>query len=166
MSREAIPLLQQLIRNECVNDGSDESGHEYRSVRTLQDFFGVDGEVFEVVPGRQTLIYRVEGTDPEAPTLALAPHLDVVPVEPSGWSQDPFGADIVDGFIFGRGAVDMLNVTAAMAVAARPYVTGEVRPRGDLLFLGLADEEAGGRLGAHALVEDHWEPGPCRLHAQ
>ncbi|HEY6634623.1 MAG TPA: M20/M25/M40 family metallo-hydrolase [Acidimicrobiia bacterium] len=157
MSREAIPLLQQLIRNECVNDGSDESGHEYRSVRTLQDFFGVEGEVFEVVPGRQTLIYRVEGTDPDAPTLALAPHLDVVPVEPSGWSQDPFGADIVDGFIFGRGAVDMLNVTASMAVAARPYVTGEIRPRGSLLFLGLADEEAGGRLGAYALVEDHWD---------
>jgi acetylornithine deacetylase/succinyl-diaminopimelate desuccinylase-like protein len=152
-----IPLLQELIRNRCVNDGSPESGHEHRSVATLQDFFGVEGTVFEPSPGRQTLIYRVTGSDPSAPDLALVPHTDVVPVDKDGWSVDPFAAEIIDGFVYGRGAVDMLNVTAAMAVAARPYITGELVPRGDLVFVAAADEEAGGVLGAARLVEERWD---------
>lgn len=157
MNTEVVDLLQQLIRNACVNDGTRESGHEYRSVETLVDYFGVAGEVFEPAPGRQSLIYRVTGSDPEAPSLGLAPHLDVVPVDLSGWTQDPFGAEIVDGFVYGRGAVDMLNVTAAMSVAARPYITGELQPRGDLLFVALADEEAGGALGAQPYTEQCWD---------
>lgn len=156
MTDQAIPLLQQLIRNRCVNDGTAESGHEHRSVETLTEFFGVPGEIFEIAPGRQSLMYRVAGSDPGAPSLGLAPHIDVVPVEVSGWTQDPFGAEIVDGFVYGRGAVDMLNVTAAMAVAARPYIAGELEPRGDLLFVALADEEAGGALGAMPLTERRW----------
>ncbi len=157
MTDEAIDLLRELIQNACVNDGTPESGHEYRSVATLREFFGVQGEVFEKVEGRQSLVYRVEGSDPEAPSLGLSPHLDVVPVEESGWTQEPFAADIVDGFVYGRGAVDMLNVTAAMAVAARPYITGEIEPRGDLLFVALADEEAGGALGALPFTEERWD---------
>ena len=81
MRDESIELLRALIRNSCVNDGTVESGHEERSVRTLVDYFGVPGDVFEPEPGRQSLIYRIKGTDPEAPTLALAPHLDVVPAD-------------------------------------------------------------------------------------
>ncbi|MGH3649343.1 MAG: M20/M25/M40 family metallo-hydrolase [Acidimicrobiia bacterium] len=157
MSSQAVTLLQQLIRNQCVNDGTPQSGHEHRSVTTLRDFFGVDGEVFEPVPGRQSLIYRVAGSVPDAPSLALVPHLDVVPVDPSGWSQDPFGAEIIDGYVYGRGAVDMLNVTATMSVAVKPYLTGEKQPKGDLLFVAVADEEAGGALGAQALVSDRWD---------
>ncbi len=157
MNSEVITLLQRLIQNECVNDGTAQSGHEHRSVETLLDFFGVEGEIFEPEPGRQSLIYRMAGTDPDAPSLALVPHLDVVPVEPSGWTQDPFAAEIVDGFVYGRGAVDMLNVTAAMSLAARPYITGQIQPRGDLLFIAVADEEGGGGLGASALVEQRWD---------
>ena len=157
MTDEVITLLQRLIRNRCVNDGTPESGHEHRSVETLTEFFGVEGETFETTPGRQSLLYRVEGSDSDAPSLGLAPHIDVVPVEASGWTQDPFGAEIVDGLVYGRGAVDMLNVTAAMAMAARPYITGQLRPRGDLLFVALADEEAGGALGAMPLTEQRWD---------
>ena len=154
---EVVELLQQLIRNQCVNDGTVESGNEHRSVETLQGYFGVEGEVFEPAPGRQSLVYRISGTDPDAPSLALVPHTDVVPVDPSGWTQDPFAADIVNGFVFGRGAIDMLNVTSALAVAAKPYINGQKRPRGDLVFAAVADEEAGGVYGAKPLVEDHWD---------
>ncbi|MDP9143812.1 MAG: M20/M25/M40 family metallo-hydrolase [Actinomycetota bacterium] len=157
MSTDAIELLQRLIRNQCVNDGTVDSGHEFRSVATLVDYLGAQGEVFEVEPGRQSLVYRVQGADRSAPSLALVPHLDVVPVDPSGWSVDPFAAEIVDGFVYGRGAVDMLNVTAALTVAARPYLMGEKTPRGDLVFAAVADEEAGGRLGAMPLVEQRWD---------
>jgi acetylornithine deacetylase/succinyl-diaminopimelate desuccinylase-like protein len=157
MSNEAVPLLQTLIRNACVNDATPLSGHEHRSVGSLLEYFGVEGEVFEPAPGRQSLIYRIEGSDPSAPSLCLLPHLDVVPVDETGWTQDPFGADIVDGFVYGRGAVDMLNVTAAMSVAVKPYLRGEVIPRGDLVFAAVADEEAGGMLGAKELVSERWD---------
>ena len=157
MSSQVVELLQQLIRNQCVNFHTVDSGHEHRSVATLQDFFGREGLVFEPAPGRQSLVYRVKGHDPDAPSLVMVPHLDVVPAEPKGWSVDPFGAEIVDGFVYGRGALDMLNVTAAMAVATRPYITGEVEPAGDLVFVAVADEEAGGVLGADALVNERWD---------
>jgi acetylornithine deacetylase/succinyl-diaminopimelate desuccinylase-like protein len=156
-----IELLQRLIRNACVNDGTRAAGREVRSAETLEDFFGVTGERFEPAPGRRSLVYRVKGTDPAAPSLTLAPHLDVVPADASGWSLDPFAAEIVDGFVYGRGAVDMLNVTAAMAVAFKPYLTGERTPNGDLIFCALADEEAGGELGAAPLVQDHWDLVGC-----
>lgn len=152
-----VDLLQQLIRNACVNDGTPESGHEHRSVETLIDYFGVPGRVFEPAPGRQSLVYRIEGTNPDTPALAFVPHLDVVPADPDGWSVDPFGAEIHDGLLYGRGAIDMLNVTAAMAAAARPYVRGEKAPRGDLVLAFVADEEAGGRYGASHLVDNHWD---------
>ena len=156
MTEGPVELLQELIRNQCVNDGSADSGHEGRSVATLRDFLGVAGEVFEPVPDRQSVVYRIPGHDPAAPSLALVPHLDVVPVDPAGWSVDPFAAEIHDGFVYGRGAVDMLNVAAAMTTAVRPYLTGEKSPRGDLVFAAVADEETGGRLGAKALVEERW----------
>nr|MDJ0663547.1 M20/M25/M40 family metallo-hydrolase [Acidimicrobiia bacterium] len=114
MSSQAVALLQQLIRNRCVNDGSPDSGNEHRSVETLADFFGIDGTVVEPHPGRQSVVYRIPGTDPDAPSLTLLPHLDVVPVTEDSWDHDPFGGDIIDGFVWGRGAVDMLNLAAAM----------------------------------------------------
>lgn len=154
---QTVDLLQTLIRNACVNDGTPESGQELRSVATLQEFFGVDGEVFEPIRGRQSLVYRIPGSDPEAPSLALAPHLDVVPANRASWSVDPFEARIVDDWVYGRGALDMLNITAAMAVAAKPYLTGEMRPAGDLVFAAVADEESGGKFGAQPLVDDYWD---------
>jgi acetylornithine deacetylase/succinyl-diaminopimelate desuccinylase-like protein len=152
-----VDLMRAMIRNRCVNDGTRESGQEKRSVQTLQDFFGVEGQVFEPAPGRQSLVYRVKGSDPDHPSIALVPHLDVVPADASGWSVDPFAAEVVDGAVYGRGAVDMLNVTAAMAVAARPYIRGESTARADLVFCATADEEAGSRFGAWPLVRDRWD---------
>ncbi len=157
MSAEVIDLLQQLIRNRCVNFHTIDSGYEHRSVATVQEFFGEEGEIIEPAPGRQSLVYRVKGTDPEAPSLILLPHLDVVPAEPGGWSVDPFAAEIIDGFVYGRGALDMLNVTSAMAAAVRPYVKGELEATGDLIFAAVADEEAGGLYGAQALAETRWD---------
>lgn len=153
---ETIELLQQLIRNECVNDGTADSGNERRSVATLADFMGGRGRVFEPHPGRQSVVYRVPGQHAAAPALLLMGHLDVVPVNPRGWSIDPFAAERKNGFVWGRGAVDMLNVTAAMAAVFRPYWSEQVAPPpGDLVYLAVADEEAGGALGAgHIFAED------------
>ena len=157
-----ISLLQEMIRNRCVNDGTPDSGHEHRSVSTLTDYFGVSGEIVEPHPGRHNLIYRIPGTDPGAPALTLLPHLDVVPVTEGSWDHDPFGGEIIDGFVWGRGAVDMLNLTAAMAAVFKRYLDGEATPLpGDLVFAAVADEEAGGKYGAGYLVEHRWDLVGC-----
>ena len=83
-------------------------------------------------------------------------HTDVVPVTPSGWERDPFGGELVDGEVWGRGAIDMLNLTASMAVATKHLARSGFRPRGDLLYFAVADEEAGGKWGAEwALDHEH-----------
>ncbi len=152
---EVTGILQQMIRNQCVNDGTLESGREARTVDLLTDYLhGVgDQETYEPSHGRESLLVRIEGSDPNAPSLLLLGHTDVVPVNPDGWSRDPFGAEIVDGFVWGRGAVDMLNLTASQAVAMRRLADSGFRPRGTLLFLAVADEEAQGRLGADWLLQ-------------
>jgi acetylornithine deacetylase/succinyl-diaminopimelate desuccinylase-like protein len=152
---EVTDILQLLIRNQCVNDGTIASGAETRSVDLLAGYLAGAGdhEIYEPQPGRQSLVVRMEGTDPDAPALLLMGHTDVVPVNPDGWSRDPFGAEVVDGFVWGRGAVDMLNLTASQAVAFRRLADSGFRPRGTLIFLAVADEEALGRWGADWLLQ-------------
>lgn len=163
MKADAVELLISLIQNACVNDGSEDSGEEHRSVATLQSFLGAEGEVFEPHPGRQSVVYRVRGSAEGAPALALLTHLDVVPAGEQGWEHDPFGGERADGFVWGRGAVDMLNMAASMATAFRPYLRGDLGPLpGDLLFIATADEEAGGFLGAKWLIDNH----PDVVHCQ
>ena len=153
---ETTDLLQQLIQNACVNDGRVESGAEIRSVDLLQQYLGsagLDVERYEPRPGRASLVARIEGSDPEAKSLLLMGHTDVVPVNADGWSREPFSGDIVDGFVWGRGAVDMLNITASQAVAFRNLAQSGFRPKGTLIYLAVADEEALGTWGAKYLVE-------------
>lgn len=153
---EVTDLLQHLIRNACVNDGTVESGQEVRSADLLETYLegpGLALERFEAAPGRTNLVGRIEGSDPAAPTLLLMGHTDVVPVNEAGWRHDPFGGELIDGEVWGRGAVDMLNLTASMAVAFKRLATNGFRPRGTLVYLAVADEEALGGLGAKHLVE-------------
>jgi acetylornithine deacetylase/succinyl-diaminopimelate desuccinylase-like protein len=154
--REVTDLLQQLIQNACVNDGRVESGGEIRSVDLLQQYLGgagLDVERYEPRPGRASLVARIEGSDPTAPSLLLMGHTDVVPVNAHGWSREPFSGEIVDGFVWGRGAVDMLNITASQAVAFRNLAQSGFTPKGTLIYLAVADEEALGTWGAKHLVE-------------
>ena len=156
MTSEVTDLLQQLIRNACVNDGTEGSGQEVRSADLLQTYLegdGLDIERYEAAPGRTSLVTRIEGTDPTAPTLLLMGHTDVVPANEDGWRHDPFGGELIDGEVWGRGAVDMLNLTASMAVATKRLAQEGFRPQGTLVYLAVADEEALGSLGADHLVQ-------------
>ena len=160
MSEDAVGLLRALIREACVNTGDPASGGEIRAVRVLQRFFAdapVEIQVFEAAPGRASLIARVPGTDPAAPSLGLLGHLDVVPVDAERWTRDPFGGDLVDGEVWGRGAVDMLYLTAVFACAVREVALAPNPPRGDLVLLAVADEEAGGEYGLKWLLREHPE---------
>ena len=136
VTAETTDVLQRLIRNSCVNEGTPESGHEIRSVDLLESYLrvpGVEMKRYEPVPGRASLVLRIEGSDPKAPSLHFMGHTDVVPVTPSGWRHDPFAGELIDGEVWGRGAVDMLDVTASMAVAVRRLLTSGFRPKGTLI---------------------------------
>lgn len=147
---DTATLLRDLIRNACVNDGTPGSGQEARNAQRIADYLagsGAEAEFVEPSPGRVSAVFRVRGDDPGAPPLSLIGHTDVVPADERAWTVDPFGAELIDGVIYGRGAVDMLSLTAAMAVVTRQVAESPSRPRGDLVFAAVADEEAGSRLG-------------------
>jgi acetylornithine deacetylase/succinyl-diaminopimelate desuccinylase-like protein len=154
---ESVELLSQLIRNQCVNDGDADSGFESRSADAVAQYLGdtgLDLERYTARPGRESLVARIEGSDPKAPTLLLMGHTDVVPANADGWRRDPFGAELIDGELWGRGAVDMLNLTATMAVAFRALARSGFRPRGTLVYLAVADEENLGTWGAEHLLRE------------
>ena len=153
---QTVELLQTLIRNACVNDGAASSGHEVRNADALAAFLeptGIAIERYEPTPGRTSLVARIEGSDPTAPSLCLMGHTDVVPVNPDGWTRDPFGGELVDGEVWGRGAVDMLNITSSMAVAVAELARRGFRPRGDLIYFAVADEESGSAHGAQWMAD-------------
>ncbi len=156
-SDEAVDLLQHLIRNECVNDGTPASGHEQRSAELLAGYLddsSADLQTYEPEPGRTTLVAKLEGSDPRAPSLTLLGHTDVVPANADDWRHDPFGGELIDGEIWGRGAIDMLDLTATMATGFRHLARSGFRPAGSLTFIAVADEEALGTFGAHWLAEN------------
>lgn len=164
LTGETTELLQTLIRNGCVNDGTPDSGGESRNSDVLETFLegpGVAIQHFEPRAGRRSMVARIEGSDPDAPTLCLMGHTDVVPVSPDGWHEDPFGGELIDGEVWGRGAIDMLNLTASQAVAFRHLARSGFRPRGTLIYFGVADEEAGGVWGAKWMTEHHWDAVGC-----
>jgi len=160
LTGQTVELLQTLIRNQCVNDGTSTSGNETRNAAVLRQFLGSTGlDLHQTGPTaqRQSLVARIEGSDPGAPSLCLMGHTDVVPVSPNGWSRDPFGGELIEGpagpEVWGRGAVDMLNLTASMAVAFRHLAMTGFRPKGDLIYFAVADEESGGAHGMRWMAD-------------
>lgn len=152
---EEAELLRALIRNGCVNDGRHVVGEEPNAdaLRAVLEGCGVDIEAVDPEPTRRSLVVRLPGTDPSAPTLLLLAHTDVVPVTRDRWTHDPFGGELVDGFVWGRGALDMLGYAATMALAVRDHARQGRRGRGDIVFAAVADEEMLGSLGTTWLMD-------------
>ncbi|MEW1721981.1 M20/M25/M40 family metallo-hydrolase [Streptomyces sp. NPDC093109] len=154
--QDTVDLLSALIRNACVNDGRPDSGGEVRNAATLAEYLSgaaVEVASVEPLPGRVSTVFRVPGYDPRVPALTLLGHTDVVPADARNWSRDPFSGEVRDGVVWGRGAIDMLNLTAAMAVVTRAVARSPRRLAGDLVFAAVADEEAGSRFGAGWIAE-------------
>ncbi|MBO3087018.1 M20/M25/M40 family metallo-hydrolase [Cellulomonas dongxiuzhuiae] len=153
---EVVDLCRDLIRIDTTNPG-DGSGPGEREaaeyvVGLLQDV-GLEPELFESAPGRANVVVRLEGADSSRPALVVHGHLDVVPAHAADWSVDPFAAELRDGLVWGRGAVDMKDMDAMVLAVVRQMVREGRRPARDVVLAMFADEEAGGRLGAHWAVE-------------
>ena len=142
---EVVELTRELIRLDTTNRST--TGTETLAAELLRDRLaaaGVEAELVAREPSRANLVARIPGTDPDAPSLAFVGHTDVVPVDGQEWTHPPFEAVVDDeGWLWGRGAVDMKNEVAARAVAMATLAREGFRPRGDLWFLAVSDEEDG-----------------------
>lgn len=154
---ESIKLLQELIKNKCVNP----PGNEMKSIRTIESFLkkkGISCEILESTPNRGNFIAKIKGTGGGKSLMFGPSHVDVVPVEnPDDWSVDPFAGIIEDGFIMGRGSIDMLFIVVAQIQAFTLLHEEGFQPKGDLILLIVSDEEMGGKYGTEWLLENHPE---------
>jgi acetylornithine deacetylase/succinyl-diaminopimelate desuccinylase-like protein len=148
-----VELLRELIRADTVNP----PGNETRAAEVLRAYLedaGVEVELLAKVPERANLVARIRGNG-SGPTLALLSHTDTVLADPAEWQRDPWSGEVVDGEIWGRGALDMKGQVAASAVAIASLAREGFRPNGDLVFIAAADEEVGEDYGLSWLVREH-----------
>ena len=161
-----VETLRDLIRIPSINP-PDPAGPELDAARYLAGALedaGIPAVIHEPVPGRGSVTARLRGDGSGGAPLLLMSHLDVVPAPVAGWTHDPFAADIADGWIYGRGAVDMKDLVA-MELEVMRLLAAEARAAGrdpasdpvpgltrDVLFASVADEEAGGLAGAAYLA--------------
>lgn len=155
---EVVEICRDLIRIDSSNygDGSgpgERSAAEYVAAQLSE--VGLEPEVFESADKRTSLVVRWEGEDTTRPGLLVHGHLDVVPAEAGDWTHDPFGGEIVDDCVWGRGAVDMKDMDAMVLAVVRRWRREGRKPPRDVVLSFLADEEAGGKFGAHWLVDHH-----------
>jgi acetylornithine deacetylase/succinyl-diaminopimelate desuccinylase-like protein len=150
----ATELLQELIRVDTVNPPGNERALQEQLEAKLTAA-GFECQLLAAEPERSNLVARLRGSA-DGPTLTLLGHVDTVRADPEEWSHDPWSGEIVDGDIWGRGALDMKGQVAAEVAAGLELARGGWRPAsGDLLLAIVADEETGGELGAKWLCEQH-----------
>ena len=157
---EVTQLLQQLLRQNTVNP----PGNEILAANVLRDYFargGIEVELYARDPARPNVVARLKGGD--GPSLAFLSHTDTVLADPAEWDRDPWSGDLVDGEVWGRGALDMKSQVAASAVAFASLKREGFEPAGELIFLTVADEEVGQGVGwgLRWLVKEHPEAVRC-----
>lgn len=159
LQREAVSICQDLIRIPSVNFGDgkgDEKAVAEYVVASLAEV-GIAATIYEAAPNRCNVIARIEGSDTTRPGLVLHGHLDVVPANADDWSVDPFGGEIKDDAIWGRGAVDMKNTDAIILAIVRHWSRIGYKPPRTIVLAFFADEEAGSTFGSRYMTANHPE---------
>ncbi len=158
-TQEVVELCRDLIRIDTTNTGDpatcvgERAAAEYVAGKLAE--VGLEPRIVESAPGRASVVARFEGTEPGRGALLVHGHLDVVPADPAEWSVDPFGGEVRDGYLWGRGAIDMKDFDAMVLAVVRDWRRRGVRPPRDLVLAFTADEEAGSDYGARYLVRQH-----------
>lgn len=159
LETEVVKICQDLIRIPSVNFGEgrgDEKAVAEYIVSSLAEV-GIASEIFESAPNRCNVIARLPGRDATRPGLVVHGHIDVVPANADDWSVDPFAAEIRDGAIWGRGAVDMKNMDAMILAIVRKWARTGYKPPRDIVLAFFADEEAGMTFGSRWMAAEHPE---------
>jgi acetylornithine deacetylase/succinyl-diaminopimelate desuccinylase-like protein len=159
MQQETTDVLQRLVRFNTVNPPGDERAAQEYLAGYLQGA-GLEVELLGRTEARPNLVARLRGSG-DGPTLCLLSHVDTVLATPSEWEHDPWSGDVVDGVLWGRGALDMKSQTAAEAVAAATLARAGWRGKGDLLVVVVVDEETGGAEGAQWICAEHPDKVRC-----
>jgi acetylornithine deacetylase/succinyl-diaminopimelate desuccinylase-like protein len=157
---EVVQLCSELIQIDSVNTGdlATIGDGETRAARYIEGKLhevGYDTTFLESIPGRGNVVCRLPGADSSRGALLIHGHVDVVPANAADWTVDPFSGAVRDGYVWGRGAVDMKDMVAMTLALARDYKRRGVVPPRDLIFAFVADEEAGGYYGARWLAANH-----------
>ncbi len=158
---EVVDLARDLIRIDTTNTGEtatsvgERVAAEYVAEKLAE--VGIDSEIHESERTRASLVARIPGADSSRGALVIHGHLDVVPANAADWAVDPFAGEIRDGYLWGRGAVDMKDMDAMVLALVRQWQREGRRPPRDIVLAFLADEEAGGGLGGHWMVDNHPE---------
>ena len=159
LETEVVKICQDLIRIPSVNFGEgrgDEKAVAEYIVASLAEV-GIASEIFESAPNRCNVIARLPGRDATRPGLVVHGHIDVVPANADDWSVDPFAAEIREGMIWGRGAVDMKNMDAMILAIVRKWARTGYKPPRDIVLAFFADEEAGMTFGSRWMAAEHPE---------
>ena len=159
LEAEVVKICQDLIRIPSVNFGEgrgDEKAVAEYIVSSLAEV-GIASEIFESAPNRCNVIARLPGRDATRPGLVVHGHIDVVPANADDWSVNPFAAEIRDGMIWGRGAVDMKNMDAMILAIVRKWARTGYKPPRDIVLAFFADEEAGMTFGSRWMAAEHPE---------
>ena len=159
LEAEVVKICQDLIRIPSVNFGEgrgDEKAVAEYIVASLAEV-GIASEIFESAPNRCNVIARLPGRDATRPGLVVHGHIDVVPANADDWSVDPFAAEIREGMIWGRGAVDMKNMDAMILAIVRKWARTGYKPPRDIVLAFFADEEAGMTFGSRWMAAEHPE---------
>ncbi|MFL6055237.1 MAG: M20/M25/M40 family metallo-hydrolase [Actinoallomurus sp.] len=157
---EVVQLCSDLIRIDTSNPGDHSGPGERAAAEYVAEKLaevGLDPKIYESHAKRSSVVVRIEGADPQRDALLIHGHLDVVPARKEDWTRDPFGGEVADGCVWGRGAVDMKDMDAMVLAVIRERLRQGRRPERDVVLAFLADEEAGGTWGAHWLVDNHPE---------
>ena len=159
LRQEVTELLQELIRVDTTNPPGNETAAA-ELLRAYLEESGVACELYARIPERANLVARIPGSG-DGPSLLFLSHTDVVLADAAEWSADPFGGELRDGEVWGRGALDMKGQVAASAVAIASLAREGFEPAGDLIFAATADEEVGAGFGAQWLCETHPDAVRC-----
>jgi acetylornithine deacetylase/succinyl-diaminopimelate desuccinylase-like protein len=155
---EVADICRDLLRIDTSNPGDNSGPGERRAAEyvaaSLADV-GLAAALLESHPKRTSVVARVAGQDQSRPALVIHGHLDVVPASAADWRYDPFSGEIADGCLWGRGAIDMKDMDAMMLAVTRQRLREGRPPARDVILVFPADEEAGGKFGAHWLVDHH-----------
>jgi acetylornithine deacetylase/succinyl-diaminopimelate desuccinylase-like protein len=151
---EVADLLVDLIRINTSNPTHPERPAAEWVAEKL-DEVGIESQIIEAAPGRASTVARIEGTDPSRAPLLIHCHLDVVPADAAEWTVDPFAGEVRDDYVWGRGAIDMKDMDAMTLALVREWTRAGRKPPRDVVLAFVSDEEAGGRQGAHHLVDNH-----------
>jgi acetylornithine deacetylase/succinyl-diaminopimelate desuccinylase-like protein len=153
LADSAVRHLAELIRIDTTNPpGNETPAAEY--LASMLSSAGLEPQLLGADPRRLNVVARVKGSGAKPPLL-LAAHTDVVPAERSAWTHDPFGGEVHDGYLWGRGAIDMKQMAVMSALVAMTLKRERVPLDRDVIFAGVADEEAGCELGSKFLVDHH-----------